>query len=469
MQKEIKLPQISEDSDEAVIAEILVSKGDEVKEEDSLVAVDSDKATVEVPAEEAGTIAEIRVKENDTVKTGDVILIMEVSNGQDKEDEDPEKEPSNEEDEDKEENDQPKEEEPDQDEQDEEKPKNEKKKKSEDEKQEVEDKQDSEGEEPENETEEKPPKDEGDEEPLTDTADVPAAPLAKQLARELGIKIQSVKPDANDDNRITREDVMAHAKKLIAEQGEQKQSNGLPNKIELPDFSQWGEIESIPLSSIRKATAKTTTLSWTNIPHVTQFDEADVSQLMDFLEKTNEKEESKITLTAVLTKVLSMSLEKFPEFNSSLDFDRNELILKKYFNIGIAADTPHGLMIPVIKKTNEKPISVIAEEMAALAEKARNKKLSTEEMKGGNITISNLGGIGGTGFTPVIFPPQVAILGVSRTTQKLDVDEDDELFKKSVLPLALSYDHRVIDGADAARFLRWICEALEQPMKLVMG
>ncbi|MEQ8471414.1 MAG: 2-oxo acid dehydrogenase subunit E2 [Marinoscillum sp.] len=467
MQKEIKLPKISEDSDEAVIADILVSEGDEVKEEDSLIAVDSDKATVEVPAEEAGTIVEIRVKESDSIKTGDVLLIMEVSNGQDKEGDDDGKESSNEKETDEETEETSKkkkadkktEEEPDQ-----EQPQNEDK--------DDEDKDDGDEqkkEKPKEEAKDIPDEEEDKKEPQTDTADVPAAPLAKQLARELGIKIQSVKPDANDDNRITREDVMAHAKKLITGQGVQKPSNDQPNKIELPDFSQWGETESVPLSSIRKATAKTTTLSWTNIPHVTQFDEADITQLMDFLEKTNEKEESKITLTAVLIKVLSMGLEKFPDFNSSLDYERNELILKKYFNIGIAADTPHGLMIPIIKKTNEKPIIAIAEEMTELAEKARNKKLKKDEMQGGNITISNLGGIGGTGFTPVIFPPQVAILGVSRTTQKLDVDEDDELFKKSVLPLALSYDHRVIDGANSARFLRWICEALEEPMNLVMG
>ncbi|HKL39551.1 MAG TPA: 2-oxo acid dehydrogenase subunit E2, partial [Cryomorphaceae bacterium] len=212
---------------------------------------------------------------------------------------------------------------------------------------------------------------------------------------------------------------------------------------------------------------KNTLQSWRHIPHVTQNDKANVSGLEAFLEKQNEKSDEKITLTAILLKVSAEALDEFPNFNASIDLQEKEMVYKKYFHIGVAVDTDDGLLLPVIKDVKEKSIAELAKELSDAAEKAREGKLTADEMKGGNFTISNLGGIGGTGFTPVIFPPQVAILGVSRT-QTEAVFKDGEFSPQSMLPLSLSYDHRAVDGAGAARFLRWICESLEQPMNLMM-
>ncbi len=493
MTKEIKIPQISEDADEATVSKVYVSEGDTIKKGDNLIGVESDKAAVDIPNEEAdGTVKEIKVSEGDTVKVGDVILTLETGEGKadekkdtDKEEDDKkdEEEPredksegsdnnksdgkedvkkseEKEEDEDGDKEDQEEEDEKEEDEKDEDEEDDGEKKESEDD--EV-----KEDEEKAEKPADKKDEDEGDEmdSEESDSKDegAPAAPLAKKFARELGIEIEDLL-GADPEKRVTREDVMAHARKLIQQKGTAAGGGGV-QPIELPDFSKWGETEREPLSGIRAAVAKNTTLSWQNIPHVTQHDRADLTELQRFREKMAEKDR-KLSITAIMAKICVAALEQFPRFNSSLDMAANELVLKKYINIGIAVDTDDGLLMPVIKNADEKSLDEINEELKNLAEKARNRKLKPDEMKGGNFTVSNLGGIGGSSFTPVIFPPQVAILGMSRSFIEPKWIED-EFVPAEMTTLSLSYDHRVIDGADAARFLRWICEVIEEPFNLL--
>jgi pyruvate dehydrogenase E2 component (dihydrolipoamide acetyltransferase) len=238
----------------------------------------------------------------------------------------------------------------------------------------------------------------------------------------------------------------------------------------MPDFSRWGTVETAELSTVRRLTAASTSVSWRTIPHVTQFDKADITDLEDFLKKNAgevARAGGKLTLTPVLAKVCARALVRFPRFNASLDAKQGRLILKHYVHIGIAVDTPRGLLVPVVRDADAKSITDLAAAIADLAERARNKKVTAAEMEGGTFTISNQGGIGGVGFTPIILWPQAAILGVSRAAAE-PVAVEGQFQPRRMLPLSLSYDHRVIDGADAARFLRWICTCLEQPMTLLL-
>jgi pyruvate dehydrogenase E2 component (dihydrolipoamide acetyltransferase) len=241
----------------------------------------------------------------------------------------------------------------------------------------------------------------------------------------------------------------------------QLQEQGLPSDqiptqavttTPLPDFSQWGEIQRKPMSMIRKTTAQRMTLAWTTIPQVTQFDEADITKL----ESLRKQAPGTITLTPIITKVVAEALSQFPQFNASIDMASQEIIYKEYIHVGIAVDTERGLVVPVIKNADQKSIASIAQELTTLSEKARNKKITIEEMQGGNFSITNLGSLGVGPFTPIVNPPEVAVLGLGRGKAKDSVQ----------LPLSLSYDHRLIDGADAARFIRWIIERLENPTQL---
>jgi pyruvate dehydrogenase E2 component (dihydrolipoamide acetyltransferase) len=224
------------------------------------------------------------------------------------------------------------------------------------------------------------------------------------------------------------------------------------------------------MDTVRRLTAQSTTTSWTTIPHVTQFDEADITRVMAFIDKNAgkaQKAAAKLTVTAIITRVCAEALKRFPQFNASIDMAAGRIIYKRYINIGIAIDTPRGLLVPVIRDTDKKSIIDLAKAIGDLADRARNKKIKPDELEGGTFSISNQGGIGGVGFTPIVLWPQVAIFGVSRATVK-PVYVQDRFEPRTVLPLSLSYDHRVIDGADAARFLRWICDSLEQPMTLFL-
>lgn len=297
----------------------------------------------------------------------------------------------------------------------------------------------------------------------------PAAPSVRRIARELGVDINEV-PGTGPYGRVSMDDVKAYVKKLN-EQRSKGVGLGIGIKAEkLPDFSKFGPIDVKPMSNIRIKTAEHLSYAWASIPHVTQFDQADITILEMTRKAFNpkvEKEGGKLTITSFLLKISAAALKSFPQFNSSIDMEKKEIIYKNYYNIGVAVDTEFGLIVPVIKNVDQKNLTQLSVELAQISEKARNKKIALEELQGGCFTITNLGGIGGTSFTPIVNSPEVAILGVSRGSYK-PVYKDGKFEARMIVPLSLSYDHRIIDGADAARFLRWICEALEQPMKLLL-
>ena len=294
-----------------------------------------------------------------------------------------------------------------------------------------------------------------------------AAPSVRRIARELGVDIRKV-VGSDPGGRISMDDVKAYVKKLN-ENRDTLPSGGLGIKQEpLPDFTRFGSVERKPMSKIRTITAEHLSYAWNTVPHVSQFDKADITDVEKFRKSYGPKVENaggKLTVTSILLKVIAFGLKKFPQFNSSIDMEKKEIIYKNYFNIGVAVDTDHGLIVPVIKNADNKSITEISVELNILAEKARTKKISLDEMQGGCFTITNLGGIGGTYFTPIVNVPEVAILGVSRGVY--EPIYSDGIFKpRNMLPLSLSYDHRIIDGADGARFLRWVCETLQEPFKL---
>lgn len=485
MIKEIKLPEIADNVDNATVLTISVSKGDKVSKDDTLAEMESDKAAFDLPADVGGTIKEIKVSEGDEVDVGQVMFTMETEDedsgdGQEeKEEEDekegketPEKEKKKESSGEKEsEEKEPEEKEKQKDQQEEEE--EEEQEKSDKETGEKEEKQASESEEeapePDKEDKEKDTEKESEQEEEKSgkekkhKKEVPASPSVRRLAREIGVDIYHVE-GTGPYNRITPDDVKAYAKDLLRKASGKEL--GYDDEYKLPDFSKYGETERKPLDSIRKRTAINVTASWQNIPHVFQFDKADVTDLEAFRKKYGkqvEKEGAKLTVTAIVLKIMAKALEAFPKFNASLDPDKEEVVYKKYYNIGVAVDTERGLLVPVIRDVNRKSIMTLSKELGEKAEKARNKKIMPDELQGGNIAISNLGGIGGTNFTPIVYRPNVAILGMSRTSTE-PVYIDGEFKPRLMLPLTLSYDHRLIDGAEAARFLRWFCEALENPL-----
>jgi pyruvate dehydrogenase E2 component (dihydrolipoamide acetyltransferase) len=298
----------------------------------------------------------------------------------------------------------------------------------------------------------------------------PASPAVRRLAREVGVNINDVE-GTGPNGRISQEDVKEHARRILSSIGA---AGGVgPGAVarparQLPDFSKFGAIERQPWTNIRRTTSEHLSYAWTTIPHVTQFDKADVTEL-EVLRKRHKEQVAKaggnLTVTAMLVRILATAVRKFPQFNASIDTERGEIVYKQYVNIGVAVDTDRGLLVPVIRKADEKNITQIAVELNQLAERARDKKLTVDDMSGGSITISNLGGIGGTYFTPIVNWPEVAILGVSRGVIE-PVWKEGTFVPVQRLPLSLSYDHRVIDGADAMRFLRWVVEAIEQPFLL---
>ena len=453
MAKEIKIPQISEGVDTAIISEILVAEGDTIEEDQAVVSVETDKATAEVPSIAAGTVKEIKVSEGDEVKVGAVVVILEAD---EEEDEQEEEDTSS---------DDPKEtEEADQDPSDEEK-------EDEDEKEETEDndEEDESDDEDENKKEDqKNSEEDSEEKPQKDSSSkssdkVYASPGVRRLARELEVNLQELE-GSGESGRITEKDVKNHKNNS----GGQKTGSSLEK---LPDFSKWGAIETQKLNNIKKATAKNMTASWQSIPHVFQFGEADISGIKAYIEKHQENVEKaggKLTLTSILTKIVATALHQFPKFNASIDMEKEEMILKKYININIAVATEKGLLVPVIKNADQKSIKDLSVEIAKIAEKARAGKLSNEDMEGGNFSISNLGGIGGTNFTPIVYHPQVAILGISKASTK-PVYINGKFEPRSILPLSLSYDHRLIDGADGAAFINWIEKALEDPYEALLN
>ena len=462
--KDIKIPDIGENVDSGDVVSVLVSEGDMVKADQGIIEVETDKAVVEIPWPDSGKIVEITVCEGDTIKPGQTIGKLDPDGEAEEktekaeeaeEDKEPEEEKASE-----------KEEQQEQEKEKEQKAEAKQKEQKKQEKQEEARRDEVEtGKETAKEKETKA-------EPKESGKSAPAAPSVRRLARELGVEIGSVS-GSGPGGRITSEDVKNHVRGLV----EGKTPSATPQKPigagqpELPDFSKWGEIRREKASKIRSAIAKGTSHSWNLIPHVTQFDRADITQAEKFRKKHGKKAEvagGKLTITPILIKVITAALKEFPRFNTSLDLEKGELIYKNYYHIGVAVDTSHGLLMPVIKDADQKSLLELSVEIVELVKKAYDRKISQDELDGGTFTISNQGGIGGTDFTPLIYWPQAAILGVSRAEMR-PVFDDGEFVPRLILPLSLSYDHRIIDGADAARFLSWVVEALENPFLMDLG
>ncbi len=448
MAKEFKLPELGENVESGDIVDVLVAKGDIIEVDQNVLEIETDKAVIEVPSSVGGKITKINVKKGESVNVGDTILVVEEtkeSASKATTEEKKEETPSKEE----------KAEEPEETPEEKEKPATKR--------QAVQA------------PVEAPAKPES-EKPAVPAVPMPgrppekaapAAPSVRRLARELGVDVNNVS-GTGDNGRISQEDVKAYVKELNTQR---KQAGGLAIEGEpLPDFTKWGEVERESMSNVRKKTAQHMMNSWAPVPHVTQYDKADITDLEKLRKQWSKKAEKtggKLTITAILLKVIASALKKFPNFNTSIDLAKNEIIYKKYIHIGVAVDTPAGLLVPVIRDVDQKNILELSAELSDISQKARNRKLSMDEMQGGCFSISNLGGIGGTNFSPIVNTPEVAILGVSRGGMEPSW-QGDGFEPRLMLPLSLSYDHRIIDGADAARFLRWVCEALEEPLLLAL-
>jgi len=428
--KDILVPDIG-DFDGVEVIEIMVAAGDSINVEDPIVSLESDKAAMEIPSPFAGTVKDIKVKLGDTVSEGSLLITIEASESSAA-------------------------------------------------------------------TEKAAPEETtaAAETALAAAAPAPtpaakapspsprpsptasirvdeegfkkahASPSVRKFARELGADLSQMSGSGNK-GRILKDDVKAWVKQALS-----KGTGGGLGVEPMPeiDFSQFGDIEIQELTRINKLTGKFLHRNWVTVPHVTQFDEADITELETFrkqLNEENQKDGTRVTVLAFLMKALVSALKEFPRFNSSLDHSGENLILKHYVNIGVAMDTPDGLVVPVIRDCDRKSLIELAQELVDTSVRARNKKLSPGDMQGGCISISSLGGIGGTSFTPIVNAPEVAILGVSRSAMK-PVYKDGEFVPRLMLPLSLSYDHRVIDGADGARFTSYLSKVLSDTRRLLL-
>ncbi len=445
MSVEFRLPELGENVEKGDVIRVLVNVGDVLAPDQSVLELETDKATIEVPATEGGTVAEIRVKPGDKVKVGQVVLVL--GGAATKAEGAPAAKPAG---------------------------------------------KSAPAAVPAPALKAVPasaavpapaapvadPKPAGRSAavvaiasarpaPVEQPAGVPAAaaPSVRRYARELGVDINQV-AGSGPGGRIGEDDVTRYVKAAMSGGGGPRAAATV-HAPALPDFSKWGEVEVRPMSNIRRTTAEHLTAAW-QAPHVTQNDQADVTSLEEFRKSFGPRVESaggKLTVTAILVKIVATAIARYPQFASSVDMANESIIYKKYCHIGIAVDTPAGLLVPVIRNADTKSIVEVAVEMTALSQKARDRKLTRDEMSGGVFSITNLGGIGGTSFTPIVNRPEVAILGVSRTATE-PVWREGQFVPRQMLPLSLSYDHRVIDGADAARFLRFVAEGLEMPLSM---
>ena len=474
MLTEFKLPELGENIDKGELVKVLVSVGDIIRQDQAVIEIETDKATIEVPTSVAGTVKKILVKEGATLKVGQAILSVEDGAGAKPAEAKPA--PAA-----------PRAEEP----------------------------------RVPAATAAPPPKVDGHDRdsavalsassvgassmaassgaaaaapgarPVPAAAPqilspvlaatepqgpappgqlAPAAPSVRRQARELGIDINQV-PGSGPAGRISAEDLKSYAKQIITGAATVAPAFGLsPAAVALPDFARWGEIERQPMKSIRRKTSEHLSHAWATVARVTQYDKADITQLEELRKRYGKDVEAaggKLTLTVIALKVIAAALKVFPQFGASIDAARGEVVYKKYCHIGIAVDTDRGLLVPVVRDVDKKNLQQLALDVAQLAEKARNKKIALEEMEGGVFSISNLGGIGGTGFSPIVNWPEVAILGIARAAMEPRYI-DGQFQPRLMLPVSLSYDHRLIDGADGARFLRWVAEAFEEPFRLVV-
>lgn len=433
---EVVLPDIGEGVEHGTVVGVLVKVGDRVEKDQPLVELETDKAVVEVPSTAAGVVSKINVKENEDAAVGSVLVVLEEeadapAAADESAPEAPTKEAAEE----------------------------------------------SAPEAPTPEPAERaaaPPSagreptaaPSGKGEAPSKPGLVHAAPSVRRLAREMGVDVQQVK-GSGIMGRISAADVRAYAAAPTPAAHAPATA-----AFELPDFSRYGETERSPMSGVRKATVRSMTTAWGTVPMVTHFDKADVTELEAMRKSYQSVVEAaggKLTPTAILLKVIAGALRRFPDFNASIDVAAEEVVHKKYVNIGVAVDTDAGLLVPVVKDADRKNLVELSVELGELAEKARARRLTPDDMQGGNFTISNLGGIGGHGFTPIVSPPEVGILGVARSNfEPVWNREKGEFEARLLMPLALTYDHRLIDGAAAARFLRWVCRALEEPFILAL-
>jgi pyruvate dehydrogenase E2 component (dihydrolipoamide acetyltransferase) len=434
--KQVLVPDIGDYKDVDVI-EVMVKAGDTINAEDNLITLETDKAAMDVPSPYAGVIKEMKVKAGDKVSQGSVILLLESSGATAPEKSQP--------------------------------------------------------------SEQRAPAQTAvpvAEKPAAAPAapaavqtsqgavsrataplpsDIPAgkahaSPAIRRFARELGVQIAQVK-GSGEKGRVTRDDVQSFVKAALAQPRGVAGGNVL-QVLTMPvvDFAKFGAIETKPLSRIKKISGANLHRNWMTIPHITQFDEADITEMEAFRKELNAeyaKQNIKITPLAFMLKAVVVALQEFPEFNASLDNSGENLVLKKYFHVGVAVDTPNGLMVPVLRDVDKKGIVQLAKELGEISAKARDLKITAAEMQGGCFSISSLGGIGGTAFTPIINAPELAILGVSKATIK-PMHQDDTFVARLMLPLSLSYDHRVIDGAAAARFIVFLSQVLADTRRLAL-
>jgi pyruvate dehydrogenase E2 component (dihydrolipoamide acetyltransferase) len=439
MPVDFTLPELGENVEKGDVVRVLVNVGDLIEKDQPLLELETDKATIEVPSNVSGKVTAVKVKAGENVKVGQAVLTVEEGGAAA-----PSERPSG----------------------------------SDEAKKENAQKAVAEPAEP-----TQPAAPAKPAAPVVDiatarqpqapiaaaaaparpdgAAPVPAAPSTRRYARELGVEIGDV-PGTGPGGRIGQEDVKQHVRGVLTGGGGLRLASG-----PLPDFSKWGEVEVKPMSNIRRKTAEHLSIAW-QAPHVTHHDRVDVTALEEFRAKYGPKVEKaggKLTVTAILIKIIGLALDRFPEFASSVDMGHETVVYKKYRHIGIAVDTPNGLLVPVLRDVDRKTLTEIAVDLATLSQKARDRKLGLDEMSGGVFSISNIGGIGGTAFTPLINQPEVAILGVSRGSIE-PVWREGAFVPREMLPLSLSYDHRAIDGANAARFMRFVADALEQPLSL---
>jgi len=436
--KQVLVPDIGDYKDVDII-EVMVKAGDTIKAEDNLVTLETDKAAMEVPSPYAGVIKEMKVKVGDKVSEGSLILLLESSDAagapqtanaasasapsavaaaapaasvQPVEKPAPVRQVA--------------------------------------------------------ETTQPVAAPQSYSDPSAGKAH--ASPAIRRFARELGVQIGQVK-GSGEKGRVTKDDVQSFVKNALAQPRGTAGGNGL-QVLAMPvvDFAKFGAIETKPLSRIKKISGANLHRNWVTIPHITQFDEADITEMEVFRKELNTeyaKQKIKITPLAFMLKAVVVALQQFPEFNASLDAGGENLVLKKYFHIGVAVDTPNGLMVPVLRDVDKKGIVQLAKELGEISAKARDLKITAAEMQGGCFSISSLGGIGGTAFTPIINAPELAILGVSKAIIK-PMHQDDTFVARLMLPLSLSYDHRVIDGAAAARFIVFLSQVLSDTRRLAL-
>lgn len=429
MAEEIRLPDLGEGIDRGDVVRILVSEGDSIGVDQPVIELETDKALVEVPSSVAGTVASVNVSSGESISPGAVLVTVDAEQAGDIREAVRESHASDK-------------------------------------------------------IEQQPPTEAPAERPArsvpvdadtdeetpaaveTSSVTVPAAPSVRRFARELGVDLRLV-PGSGTGGRITRDDVKSYVQSSLNETAHA----GPVVAPDLPDFTRWGHVERQPLPGVRRTIAQNVGTAWAQVPHVTQFDRADVTDLEALRQRQKARTEArggKLTPTPFVLKAVVSALKAFPQFNASLDQAAGQLVLKHYYHIGVAVDTERGLLVPVIRDVDRRDIFELAIQLDDLARRTREGRADLEELQGGTFTVTNLGSIGGTSFTPIVNFPEVAILGMGRSRQE-PVVRDGRIEARLIMPVCLSYDHRVVDGADGARFTRHLAESLENPERLLLG